>query len=377
MKERLLGLLCCPCCQAGLELRKTKVLTGAFNDTEEQEVCGGTLTCSRCSKQYPVVNGIPRLCDKLSETEIRALRQFQTAGDTVTEAKKDTTPVDVYCRIEQLVRQRLKLPENASDYLRKRVENDVYFRVRGCEEQEKYVNTLRLHCDETIQSVLDVGGGQGGLMKCLNDHLRPFMSIIVDYDLSWLEVARLRNPTTQVVRADATKLPFKSDSIDLVISQSMLEHIEEHDKALADMCRVAKKALFICFGPNKFSAYDIGHLDAPIAIFPKRVGKYIAILWHRIRRTGRSSDSIISELSRTYYISTSHVRRILGKYGRVRNVFTDFMLFSIKSDYAYRMRRIRQTLAKHPSLARFLFNMLVVLRIEPQSYYILKKAKNT
>lgn len=376
MNEQLLSLLCCPCCRGDLELRKTKVLAHARAGDHDREVFEGILTCSKCANEYPVLDSIPRLCKNLWETEIRALEQFKKAGDTVTEPRVESARDDVYVRIEQLVRQRFDLPDDASEYVRRRMENDVHFRVRACEKQEKYVSTLRLYCHDKIQSVLDVGGGQGGLTKCLNDLLNPSMSIMLDYDLSWLEVARLRNPTTQVVRGDAARLPFKRNSIDLVISQSMLEHVEEHDRALREMCEVAREVFFLCFGPNKFSLYDIGHLDAPVALFPSSVGEYVAILWHGIRRTGRSSDSIRAELAKTFYISTTHVKRILKEYGRVFNVFTDFCLFSIKSDYSYRMEKLKRCLAAHPTVAKCFFDVLALLRIEPQCYYIVQKGAN-
>ncbi|MCK4282762.1 MAG: methyltransferase domain-containing protein [Candidatus Brocadiae bacterium] len=375
MKDELLGFLCCPACRADLELRKARVWTGSGNGDGQEEVAEGVLGCTGCGRAYPVLDGIPRLCEHLWEEEVRALGRFRRVGRVATEPRPETPRADVYVRIEELVRRKLQLPDNASRYLEERVENDVYFRVRGCERQEKYVNTLRLHCDAQIRSVLDVGGGQGGLMKCLGEHLRPSVSVLLDRDLSWLDVARLRNPGAEVVRADAAALPFKRSSMDLVISQSLLEHVEDHDKALAEMCEVARETLFVCFGPNKPSVYDFGHLDAPVTVFPKSVRKYVAILWHRVRRTGRSTDSIVSELDRTWYISTSHVRKILERYGEVRNVFRDFVLFSAQSDYAYGMGKFTRYLRNHPSLMKSLCDLLVWLRVEPQSYYILRKVQ--
>lgn len=40
-------------------------------------------------------------------------------------------------------------------------------------------------------------------------------------------------------------LPFSDDSIDIVTSFGVLHHIKDHKKAVAEMCRVAKRAVFI------------------------------------------------------------------------------------------------------------------------------------
>ncbi|MGH8490753.1 MAG: hypothetical protein ACREXS_18300, partial [Gammaproteobacteria bacterium] len=119
--------------------------------------------------------------------------------------------------------------------------------------------------------------------------------------------------------------------------------------------------------------YDLGHIDAPVTLFSKRIAQPIALAWHRLRRTGLAKESIIAELENVHYFSTTAVKRILERHGRVHNVFVPFAMHSLKSRYAYRMGHLKAWLHRHLDLAELAFTVLVLLRIEPQCYYILKK----
>ena len=381
MKRRLLGSLCCPRCRSPLGLRAVRVavpgpVDAATRDPLAEEVLEGILTCSGCGRAYPVLDAIPRLCPEPAPSEGAALERLAAARDTVVEPLPEA-PGDPYPRIEELVRAKSAPPPDAGEYARRRFENDLRFRVRECEKQDKYANTLRRHVAGRPGSLLDLGGGQGGLIKCLTERFRPGLSILVDLDLEWAEVARLRCPDVEVVRADATCLPFRNDAVDVVVSQAMLEHIEAHDAAIDEMCRVTKTALLLCWGPNRSSAYDLGHLDAPITLLPKPLGRHVAFLWHRLRRTGLTMEAVDEGLRDIFYISTAHVRRRLARHGRVRNVFPEFMTFSLQSDYAFNLRGARDFLRRHPALARWLMSAMAALRVEPNCYYVLEKRAGT
>lgn len=373
MNKELLKYLCCPYCKDSLKTEARKIQIGnAYSDTCE-DILDGILLCLRCNNEYPVINGIPRLCKELFEQEKKELNKLKNITEVVIIRSKAIQNSDAYSQIEKIVRQRIKIPDDASGYLRKRLENDIYYRIKGCEKQEKYIKTLKLFCNHKLETILDIGGGQGGLIKSLTDFFHPTLSILLDYDLTWVEVAMLRNPTVQIIRGDATNLPFKKGSIDLVISQMMLEHIKEYTKALTEMCEVAKETCFVCWGPNKFFIYDFGHLDAPVSIFPKKMAKYIAVLWHKIRKTRKSNAAIVDELENTHYISPLHVKKIFKNYGRPYNVFTNFALYSLENGYSENTKGIKHYLLVMRPVAKIIFKLLVFFRIEPQCYFVLKK----
>jgi SAM-dependent methyltransferase len=69
LKERLLELLACPDCGAGLDL--------AVEQREGEEIMAGRLTCHGCGRGYGVVGGVPRLLPlELSEEKVRTAKAF-------------------------------------------------------------------------------------------------------------------------------------------------------------------------------------------------------------------------------------------------------------------------------------------------------------
>jgi len=274
MKKNLLEILCCPFCKEDLKLDVKKILINGNKYNKAEEVIEGILICQKCSREYPIIDGIPRLCIKLLEDENKISEKLRIKND-IKIGKQKVRNYDVYMEIEKRIRHKVKHSPNESEYLKMRIENDINYRVIGCEKQEKYINTLNLYYNGKIKSFLDVGGGQGGLTKCFNELLNPSISIILDFDISWLEIAKLRNPKADIIRGNAIRLPFKKGSINIVFSQAMLEHIQGYDDALREMCEVTKDILFVCWNPNRFFLYDFGHLDAPITILPKSMAKCV------------------------------------------------------------------------------------------------------
>jgi uncharacterized protein YbaR (Trm112 family) len=53
MRKKLLDILCCPVCKGDLLL----IITEENND----EIVTGSLRCIRCSREYPIEEGIPDL----------------------------------------------------------------------------------------------------------------------------------------------------------------------------------------------------------------------------------------------------------------------------------------------------------------------------
>lgn len=97
-----------------------------------------------------------------------------------------------------------------------------------------------------FESVLDVGCGTG---RCLNFLKQEGISIQM---VGVEPVSALRdigiqgglNPK-EIVEGDALALPFPEKSFDVVCAFAILHHIKEHQAAVAEMCRVARHAVFI------------------------------------------------------------------------------------------------------------------------------------
>jgi uncharacterized protein YbaR (Trm112 family) len=63
VKRSTLEILCCPLCKCELDLETTKQ---AEADGEEQ-ILEGTLRCTCCRAEYPIIDGIPDLLPREEE----------------------------------------------------------------------------------------------------------------------------------------------------------------------------------------------------------------------------------------------------------------------------------------------------------------------
>jgi ubiquinone/menaquinone biosynthesis C-methylase UbiE len=110
-----------------------------------------------------------------------------------------------------------------------------------------------------VETILDVGAGTGRAQ-------RRAAEIGLPQHITGIEpVAALRDvghrngvPKDRLIEGDATRLPFADDSVDLAMEFAVLHHIRDHRRAVAEMCRVARKGVFISdsnnFGQGSFAA---------------------------------------------------------------------------------------------------------------------------
>lgn len=91
----------------------------------------------------------------------------------------------------------------------------------------------------TRESVLDVGCGTGVLTRVLREEC-PGRVVGLDADVSLLSAVR-----PPVVRGDATHLPFRDDSFDLVVCQALLVNLPDPVVAVEEFARVAANAVAV------------------------------------------------------------------------------------------------------------------------------------
>jgi ubiquinone/menaquinone biosynthesis C-methylase UbiE len=97
-----------------------------------------------------------------------------------------------------------------------------------------------------IESILDVGSGTG---RCLIDVTREIPEITavgVEPSAELREVGYSKGLLkSQLIDGDAMNLPFSDNSFDLVCEFGALHHIPVPAKAVSEMLRVSRKAIFI------------------------------------------------------------------------------------------------------------------------------------
>lgn len=101
-----------------------------------------------------------------------------------------------------------------------------------------------------IKRALDVGCGSGFSTISANRYF-PF---VVGCDTSWHMLKE--NPVQLRIKGDASSLPFKSNSFDLVFGWEVLHHIDNPVKVLNEMTRVSKEFI-IFFEPNPLNPVQL------------------------------------------------------------------------------------------------------------------------
>ena len=102
-----------------------------------------------------------------------------------------------------------------------------------------------------FSGILDVGCGTGHCLRFLKSEGFEIEVKGVEPVKAMRDIATRNGLSAEeIVDADALALPFADLSIDLVCSFGVLHHIADHQKAVSEMCRVARKAVFISDSNN-------------------------------------------------------------------------------------------------------------------------------
>jgi SAM-dependent methyltransferase len=123
--------------------------------------------------------------------------------------------------------------------------------------------------------VLEVGCGTGGLLVAAS---RAGRSIVgADIATRWLVVARRRladrGLVIPLVGAEAERLPWADASFDVVVADSVLEHLSDPSRALAEWRRVVRPGgRLLAWSPNRASLFTDPHVGLwGLGFLPRRV----------------------------------------------------------------------------------------------------------
>ncbi|MFC2138999.1 class I SAM-dependent methyltransferase [Bacteroidota bacterium] len=101
-----------------------------------------------------------------------------------------------------------------------------------------------------VENILDVGCGEGFILNYLNSIKKITKASAIDVDPDEIKDAKQNLPFCNVMEASAYELPFKDNEFDLVICSEVLEHLEEPEKAIQEINRVANKYILLSV-PNE------------------------------------------------------------------------------------------------------------------------------
>jgi SAM-dependent methyltransferase len=99
--------------------------------------------------------------------------------------------------------------------------------------------------------VLEVGCGLGVYVE----KLRAFTPAVfgLEYDFERAAEAGRRNPPSLVVCAAGERLPYPDNAFDVILSNEVIEHVQDDGAAIAEMVRVARPGgRILIFCPNRW-----------------------------------------------------------------------------------------------------------------------------
>lgn len=115
--------------------------------------------------------------------------------------------------------------------------------------------------------ILDVGCGTGAML----DELAPFGDVTgADFAPEALGFCRTRGSEYPLTRADIRRLPFTSESFDIVTAMDIIEHIDDDKAACVEIYRVLKPG---------------GRLFVTVPAFPSLWSEHDEALYHHRRYT--------------------------------------------------------------------------------------------
>lgn len=101
-----------------------------------------------------------------------------------------------------------------------------------------------------FNSFLEVGCGEGMVLKYLEPQLNTKKCQGIDIDPVEVKDAQTNVPFATISQASAYELPFNQNEFDLVICCEVLEHLQNPEKALKEISRVANHTVLLSV-PNE------------------------------------------------------------------------------------------------------------------------------
>jgi len=149
---------------------------------------------------------------------------------------------------------------------------------------------------DQIMTFADIGCAEGLYVKYVAFVHNETFCIGADVTRTYVEKAKRNSGTlnTEYIVCDVRNLPFKDNSIDVILCSEVLEHIHNYRKSLAELFRVAKKYLVISFP---------GH-------------SYIYKVISKIKPLKKIADNLVLDVGHISDVKISDVQRFLKGKGK-------------------------------------------------------------
>jgi 2-polyprenyl-3-methyl-5-hydroxy-6-metoxy-1,4-benzoquinol methylase len=223
----------------------------------------------------------------------------------------------------------------AVSHPRSRIDDAVQRRL--CRQRGEALAAL---LDEEVRirgkRVLDVGSGFGeAVLACMarGGHAEGIEPDEQRVTVSNLLLQSFGLPQT-VLCASGEAIPYRDEEFDIVLSQHVLEHVEDLAAVVGEMIRVTRPGGYLLVSvPNYLFPYE-GHYKMKwFPLTPKPIGKLI------LRLTGRDPEFLLKHINYTTYPRMMKIWRAHGL--EITNLTRELMLAGRHRSRLYESRLVR------------------------------------
>ena len=156
------------------------------------------------------------------------------------------------------------------------------------------------------EKLLDVGCGDGNLLRILREEYPKNKLTGLDIDPKILKIARKKLPKNiELIKSSAAKLPFLDHSVDVVTSTFMIHHLKTRDKE-----RMTREIFRILKPNGRFYLLDFG---PPTNLF----GKIITTLFRKVEHL----DDALEDRYRKFMKETG--------FRKIHTIFRSYGMFEL------------------------------------------------
>jgi ubiquinone/menaquinone biosynthesis C-methylase UbiE len=182
------------------------------------------------------------------------------------------------------------------------------------------IRRLKLFKIKRSDYILDLGCGDGLNISILRKMGRKKI-VGIDISDELLREARRINPGVKVLLASAEKLPFKNNTFDIVLVDSVFHHLMRYGKTVKEIKRVLKPSGRLCFSePHKsifrmmYDYFSISPFARFIPFFKERGKAYLGEVKF-MKHWLATEDYFCNQLKKEGFIERLHKVDILSIIG--------------------------------------------------------------
>jgi len=217
----LILLLQCPQCN---EQESLELIQGIYDFKIPIELCAQFILCNSCDEHYPITSDFIPI---MWSTDLK--RAFIKINLSESELQSESD-----LQSESIVSANMEIYDHISEDYGKYIRQDPVLSMRMRNAVKKIFLNKKL--DNLIH--LDYACGPGHVIEWLKPF--EFKQVGLDVSLENLRNAR-QNTGCSVICGDASSMPFRNQTFDLVTESSSLHHILDWKSTLLESCRICNK----------------------------------------------------------------------------------------------------------------------------------------